>query len=237
MHKLIHQIEEKRQAIFVGFFGPIGVSAIFYLYISLNFLEGMTVDGVQRPDAEKLGEVMMVVIWFLAICSIVCPPSSLPPCHPKFLTKTQVVHGLSVPLGKLGFFLPRTLSRAFTSQDNSENNSFATGDRTISSASGILRERRKRRSPSSQHQGSRSRPHSSENNNNNNDAATSSTTTRRPAFRIGGSVIRDANARFGPNQGEDEPRAPSTPPAVAHERTIRFPDDDPMPSTRSEGPV
>jgi len=71
MHKFIHQIEEKRQAIFVGFFGPIGVSAVFYLYISLDFLETVQVNGVQRADAEKLGEVIMVVVWFLAICSIV----------------------------------------------------------------------------------------------------------------------------------------------------------------------
>ncbi len=71
MHKFIHQIEEKHQAIFVGFFGPIGVSAIFYLYISLEFLENITVDGVQREDAEKLGETIMAVVWFLAICSIV----------------------------------------------------------------------------------------------------------------------------------------------------------------------
>ncbi len=76
--KLIHQIEEKRQAIFVGFFGPIGVSAIFYLYITLEFLEGITVDGVQREDAAQLGEVITVVVWFLAICSIVSQaPSSL----------------------------------------------------------------------------------------------------------------------------------------------------------------
>jgi NhaP-type Na+/H+ or K+/H+ antiporter len=70
-HKLIHQIEDTRQAVFVGFFGPIGVSAVFYLYISLEFLETITVDGVQREDAKQLSEVMMVVIWFLAICSIV----------------------------------------------------------------------------------------------------------------------------------------------------------------------
>jgi len=71
MHKFIPQIEEKRQAIFVGFFGPIGVSAVFYLYISLEFLEGITVDGVQRDDAARLGDVISVVVWFLAICSIV----------------------------------------------------------------------------------------------------------------------------------------------------------------------
>lgn len=71
MHKFIPQIEEKRQAIFVGFFGPIGVSAIFYLYLSLEFLETITVDGVIREDAEGLSEVFMVIVWFMAICSIV----------------------------------------------------------------------------------------------------------------------------------------------------------------------
>lgn len=71
MHKYIHQIEEKRQAIYVGFFGPIGVSAIFYLYISLEFLRKITVDGEVRPDAEYLMEVIYVVVWFLVICSIV----------------------------------------------------------------------------------------------------------------------------------------------------------------------
>lgn len=76
MHKFIHQIEEKRQAIFVGFFGPIGVSAVFYLYISLEFLESITVDGVQREDASRLGEVLTVVVWFLAICSIVSRPAT-----------------------------------------------------------------------------------------------------------------------------------------------------------------
>jgi hypothetical protein len=195
MHKLIHQIEEKRQAIFVGFFGPIGVSAIFYLYISLEFLEDITVDGVLRADAAKLSEVMMVVIWFLAICSI-------------------VVHGLSIPLGKLGFFLPRTLSRAFTSQENSENNSFAVGDRIRSSTSGVLRERRKRKSPP--RQSGLSTP-----------TTNSVSTSTRPIYRIGGTVLRDVNLNASGVGVEAESRSASTPPAVATERTIRFPDDEP----------
>ena len=104
--KKIHQIEDIQQAAFVGFFGPIGVSAIFYLYISLDFLNKIVVDGEVRPDAERLGEVMTVVIWFLAICSI-------------------VVHGLSVPMGKLGYHLPRTVSQAMsTSQENDEPHIF-----------------------------------------------------------------------------------------------------------------
>lgn len=71
MHKKIHQIEETRQALVVGFFGPIGVSAVFYLYISREFLRGIKQNGVVRDDAEQLSEIMLVVIWFLAICSIV----------------------------------------------------------------------------------------------------------------------------------------------------------------------
>lgn len=71
MHRHIPHIEEKQQALFVGFFGPIGVSAVFYLYVSLEFLKTIEVDGKMRDDAVRLSEVMTVVIWFLAICSIV----------------------------------------------------------------------------------------------------------------------------------------------------------------------
>lgn len=77
MHKQIHQIEEPRQALVVGFFGPIGVSAIFYLYISREFLRGISENGMMREDAMHLSEVMLVVIWFLAICSIVGQPHTL----------------------------------------------------------------------------------------------------------------------------------------------------------------
>lgn len=56
-----------------------------------------------REDVQHLKEVMTVVIWFLAICSI-------------------VVHGLSVPMGKLGYHLPRTVSQALsTSQENDDD--------------------------------------------------------------------------------------------------------------------
>jgi len=72
MHQYIHQIEEWRQALFVGFFGPIGVSAVFYLYISLEYLRISVVEhGQEREDALRLAETMTIVIWFLVICSIV----------------------------------------------------------------------------------------------------------------------------------------------------------------------
>ncbi|GAB1312982.1 Plasma membrane [Madurella fahalii] len=92
VHRFVPLIEELRQAVFVGFFGPVGVSAIFYLHITLEFLHTLDVDGQPRADVTKLPEQVTIVVWFIAICSI-------------------VVHGLSIPLGKLGYYLPRTLSR------------------------------------------------------------------------------------------------------------------------------
>ncbi|KAK2757370.1 hypothetical protein FQN54_004885 [Arachnomyces sp. PD_36] len=90
MYKSIHQIGGLRDALFVGFFGPIGISAMFYLYISLEFLKSINKDG-EREDTKRLEEVMTIVIWFLVICSI-------------------VIHGITVPLGMLGMYLPRAIS-------------------------------------------------------------------------------------------------------------------------------
>jgi NhaP-type Na+/H+ or K+/H+ antiporter len=128
MHKYIPEIEHFQQAAFVGFFGPIGVSAIFYLYVSVDFLNSVTVDGAVREDARHLQDVMRVVIWFLAICSI-------------------VVHGLSVPIGKLGYHLPRTMSTALsTSMERDEPLPlFEAGDgidHTRSTQAGRIRQRR-----------------------------------------------------------------------------------------------
>lgn len=95
LHKQIREIEHFQQAFFMGFFGPIGVSAVFYLYVSLQFLE--EIPG-NREDVKRLQDIMRVVIWFLAITSI-------------------VVHGLSVPVGKLGYKMPRTISSRFSSEE------------------------------------------------------------------------------------------------------------------------
>jgi NhaP-type Na+/H+ or K+/H+ antiporter len=71
MHKYIHQIEHISQACFVGFFGPIGVGAIFYLSISREFLLDIKVDGKTREDAQRVADAVNIVVWFLVICSIV----------------------------------------------------------------------------------------------------------------------------------------------------------------------
>ena len=102
LHKKIHQIEAMRQALFVGFFGPIGVSAIFYLYTAREYLREIEADGGKREDVTRTLEAVEVVVWFMTVCSI-------------------VVHGLTIPLGKLGFYLPRTVSRAMSSERPSDD--------------------------------------------------------------------------------------------------------------------
>lgn len=76
MHKYIDQIENLFQTSFVGFFGPIGVGAIFYLSVSREYLHKITVDGKVREDAQQVSDAIEVIVWFLVICSVVSPPFS-----------------------------------------------------------------------------------------------------------------------------------------------------------------
>lgn len=115
MHRYIDQIESLFQTTFVGFFGPIGVGAIFYLSISREYLEKITVNGEMRADALQVFDTIEVVVWFLVICSI-------------------VVHGLSIPFAKAGYHLPRTISNAISTSTDPEPIPLANNPHTHSTA-------------------------------------------------------------------------------------------------------
>ncbi|KAK1750006.1 Sodium/hydrogen exchanger family-domain-containing protein [Echria macrotheca] len=212
VHKFIPQIEEVRQAIFVGFFGPVGVSAIFYLYIAVDFLARLDVDGHPREDVKNLAETIKIVVWFLAVCSI-------------------VVHGLSIPLGKLGFYLPRTLSRGPSSADRESAAPFRLGSRVATLVTHRLPFRRSAE-PSP---GPASSPGPS-------------SASGRDIYRIGGSVIPMRTEDTGENGkpvfhpppreglgGLADDESPTRPPEAAG-RTIRFPDELPS-RPQTSGPI
>ncbi|KAI8943437.1 hypothetical protein NX059_001447 [Plenodomus lindquistii] len=198
----VPQIEQKRQAFYVGFFGPIGVSAIFYLYVSLEFLRKITVDGEVREDAKYLMEVMNVVIWFLTICSI-------------------VIHGLSIPMAKLGFIIPRTLSRALSSQRDKDPAPFYIQDNAEDATTDI--ELRLRRRPGWSRSGGDTLP--------------------QRVVRIGRSIISSGTSSNSQSRApsrpistvpsvargdQDHAAVPSsvvTQPTLVMQRTIRFPDE------------
>jgi len=180
-HSWIPQTEDLRQAIFMGFFGPVGVSGVFYLYITLEFIETLGHGENPREDVAHLGEATTVIVWFIAVCSV-------------------VVHGLSVPLGKLGFWFPRTLSRTLT-LDNENDSRFRIRER-VSNAFPVLSTSRSRsRNATPRH---------------------STSNVHLPIHRIGGTVIRaGGSGSETPNSGA--PTRPETPPLP--NRTIRFPDE------------
>lgn len=124
--RYLKEIEDWKQAVFVGFFGPIGVSAVFYIYVAIDFLEQVQVDGVVREDAARLQEVIRIVVWFLAISSI-------------------VVHGLTVPIGKVAFHMPRVLSRALSSEN--ENSTSMNMGRLQNPATYLTKKRKGNRDP------------------------------------------------------------------------------------------
>ncbi|KAL0940697.1 sodium hydrogen exchanger family protein [Colletotrichum truncatum] len=206
VHKKIPQIEQTKQAIFVGFFGPIGVSAVFYLYVTIEFLHTLKEDGKPRSDVAHMDEAVRVIVWFLAVCSI-------------------VVHGLSIPLGKLGYYAPRTLSRgiSFMSGDGDDPRPFRIRGRVSfpfgrSRSEGLDAESR----------------------------AQSDNETGRTVYRIGGSIIPrgltdagqsapsskrpdDPNMHSGAEDGGGVTGASAPPPPELPNRTIRFPDETPAP--------
>ncbi|KAI7890666.1 Sodium/hydrogen exchanger family-domain-containing protein [Mucor mucedo] len=85
LYKLIPAIKTWREAVFTGWFGPIGVGAIFYYSIAL---ESVPLDG---PNAHAR-EVLKPVIYFMVLASV-------------------IAHGITIPLFYIGTFATRTLTR------------------------------------------------------------------------------------------------------------------------------
>ncbi len=206
LHKWIHQIEEHRQAIFVGFFGPIGVSAVFYLFITLEFIEEHLSDenNVPRSDVKDFAETVRLVVWFLAVCSI-------------------VVHGLSIPLGKIGYLAPRTFSRVL-----SENVSDSGGLPGRSILPAIGRRLTSRKDEESGNAAIRGRVIPS--GKANSASAVNSRAQSRVQSRAQSPTRQELGTAAGDAQLEDLPvnatTGAETPRKNAPERAIRFPDEE-----------
>ncbi|KAK9369915.1 Sodium/hydrogen exchanger family-domain-containing protein [Lipomyces kononenkoae] len=108
MYKAIPRIENFREAIFAGFFGPIGVGAIFYLSVLLETLATYT----QTEQVVYIAKVAPLVIYFLVVSSV-------------------IVHGISIPALVLGPTVPRTLSRSLTQLGNVTARQFSTFSRSV----------------------------------------------------------------------------------------------------------
>jgi sodium/hydrogen antiporter len=247
IHKQIHQIEEFRQALFVGFFGPIGVSAIFYLYVAIDFLESnVQYEGHEREDAQRLSETITVIVWFLVICSVV--RSSLI-YLPFSLRPSQLIHGLTIPVGKLGLYLPRTLSRAISTNGTEASFDIASSSHpdlqlhpADESGSGIPMPRPIWRIGGTVIRAVRSTSHSRTPSYRSSGPSTGARGSRNPSPKRGIGAFRhrqkgqmdgdtahlQPDAGRGLNGSEDMPRARSSMGGtLAAQRMIRFPDEEP----------
>jgi NhaP-type Na+/H+ or K+/H+ antiporter len=93
LYKYIPAISNWRQAVFIGWFGPMGVGALFYCTIAIQCFE---IDG---PNSYAR-EVIQPIIYFIIFSSV-------------------VIHGITIPLFFLGTFASRTLTRSALSKDSS----------------------------------------------------------------------------------------------------------------------
>ncbi|KAK9449129.1 Sodium/hydrogen exchanger family-domain-containing protein [Limtongia smithiae] len=94
-YKFTPGIENFKEAVFAGYFGPIGAGAIFYLGVTLETLA--TYD--QTSEIVYITKVITPIIYFLVISSI-------------------IVHGITIRTAITGTQLSRTLSRSWTNQLN-----------------------------------------------------------------------------------------------------------------------
>ncbi|KAK7208103.1 Cation/H+ exchanger [Myxozyma melibiosi] len=81
-YKFIPRIENVKEAVFSGFFGPIGVGAIFYLHVCLETMEAYG----ESETTKYVMKAISPVIYFLMVTSV-------------------VVHGLSIPIVEVCTFL------------------------------------------------------------------------------------------------------------------------------------
>ncbi|CCO28971.1 Na(+)/H(+) antiporter [Rhizoctonia solani AG-1 IB] len=87
-YKAIPAISSLKEAIFIGWFGPIGVSAIFYVQVALEYLP--------KDSRDQVKKTVEPIVYFMVFTSV-------------------LVHGITVPASKVlmrGVTLTRTLTQS-----------------------------------------------------------------------------------------------------------------------------
>lgn len=95
LRKMIPALPSFREAAFAGFFGPIGVGAIYYTQVALQEIPD---DG----SRDRLRTVIAPVVYFLVLTSI-------------------IVHGITIPIGKGSFHMAKTKSLGFGNRSRSNS--------------------------------------------------------------------------------------------------------------------
>ncbi|KAL0084383.1 Sodium/hydrogen exchanger family-domain-containing protein [Phycomyces blakesleeanus] len=84
LYKFIPTIHTFREAVFTGWFGPIGVGAIFYYTVALENIDAVGQDS-------RAHQVIEPIIYFMVLASV-------------------IVHGVTIPLFYIGTFATRTIT-------------------------------------------------------------------------------------------------------------------------------
>ncbi|WVF70543.1 hypothetical protein IAT40_005334 [Kwoniella sp. CBS 6097] len=107
LSRWIPSLRTARESVFAGFFGPIGVGAVFYVQVALDTLP-------DNGTRTHLRQTLLPTVYFLVLTSV-------------------VVHGITIPLGK-GFQRAKTITLTRTSTGAGHGNS--TSDDTAKTNSG-----------------------------------------------------------------------------------------------------
>ncbi|RYP06010.1 hypothetical protein DL764_003427 [Monosporascus ibericus] len=101
LYRIIPQVRNLKEAAFMGYFGPVGVAAIYYAGIVVRYLEERP--GELSQSEERLRSAVRPVIYSVVVASI-------------------IVHGLSIPLYK---HVSRICSQGYPSRFADAKSAFA----------------------------------------------------------------------------------------------------------------
>jgi len=118
-YKFTPAIHNFREAVFTGWFGPMGVGALFYYTVAIEQFDP------EGPDAHARS-VVKPIVYFMILASV-------------------IVHGNTVPLYYVGSFATRTLTR--TSLSSSGNNSVSRLPKLVFGQDVFLRQNKDSREP------------------------------------------------------------------------------------------
>lgn len=100
MKQWIPQLQTWKDATLAGFFGPIGISAMYYLYLCMGFIDGMEKDfeGDAKQKMKDFKEIARLVVWTAVISSV-------------------IIHGISVCVWQATSWSVRNLGSTKTSRE------------------------------------------------------------------------------------------------------------------------
>jgi sodium/hydrogen antiporter len=71
LSRFVPQLSNRKETCLAGFFGPMGVSAMYYLFLAIEYVDHMSSSGRPYERQSDFRDALRLVVWFSVIISVV----------------------------------------------------------------------------------------------------------------------------------------------------------------------